>query len=333
MRFSLQKADPRSILEGREILVALAFTGVWLAVFLGYGAGFFGLLGGLSEPRDAVFLEVSLYLAVLVMPPALVWVAVALLRRSFAVQDEARRLEEQARSGARRATEPVAQPRVKDNRIEGVQEQMRALKARVEQLEAALVELAQAQHQPEPAAQEPEQTPLGQTAFAFGEGNVPSNTTGLDWADLLKALDFPRDANDADGFRALRAAKRDPQASQMLRAAEDVMNLLAKESIYMDDFRPAHASAREWREFAGGTRGAAVAAVGGIEDVEALDRIAARKAQDQIFRDVCLHFLRRYDTMLRGFAAGASDAQMLQLADTRTGRAFMLLARAAHMFD
>lgn len=335
MNFNLQNVNPRSALEGRETLIAAVFTALWVLVFIGYGAGFFGLLGGLSQPRDAAFLEVTFFLMVLLLPPALVWMGAALLRRSFAVQDEARRLEEHARSAVRPGDNQISQPRIKDNRIDGVQEQVRELKARIEQLEAALVEVANAQtaHQPAPAAVEQQPTPRGQTAFAFGQGNAPTSVTGLDWDDLLRALDFPRDASDTEGFRALRAAKRDSQASQLLRAAEDVMNLLAKEGIYMDDFRPAHATAREWREFANGTRGPEVAAIGGIESEEAMERIQHRKAEDQIFRDICLHFLRRFDTTLRAFAAGATDAQMLQLADTRTGRAFMILARAARMFD
>jgi hypothetical protein len=154
----------------------------------------------------------------------------------------------------------------------------------------------------------------------------------MDWSDMLRALNFPRDEKDAEGFRALRLAKRDEGTGQLLRAAEDILNLLAQEGIYMDDLRPEIAPAYDWRMFAEGTRGSDVSSVGGILAPEAMERIEARKESDQIFRDTSLHFLRRFDIMLKSFTEGASDAEIQLLADTRTGRAFMLLGRAAGMF-
>ena len=165
------------------------------------------------------------------------------------------------------------------------------------------------------------------------EENVPDpSDRPIDWSDLLRALDFPRDENDAAGFRALRLAKRDDDTGQLLRAAEDILNLLAQEGIYMDDLRPEIAPAYDWRMFAKGTRGSDVSAVGGIIAPEAMERIKAREGNDQIFRDSALYFLRRFDIMLKNFTQGASDAQVQLLADTRSGRAFMLLGRAAGMF-
>ncbi|MHA1128557.1 MAG: hypothetical protein ACTSRN_06370, partial [Alphaproteobacteria bacterium] len=91
-------------------------------------------------------------------------------------------------------------------------------------------------------------------------------------------------------------------------------------------------SAREWRMFAEGTRGEEVAAVGGIDAPEAMERIATRNSSDQIFRDAALYFIRRFDIMLRSFTSRAQDAEIQLLADTRTGRAFMLLGKSAGMF-
>lgn len=48
---------------------------------------------------------------------------------------------------------------------------------------------------------------------------------------------------------------------------------------------------------------------------------------DPIFRDTALYFQRRYDVVLTEFGTEAVDAQLLELANTRSGRAFTLLAR------
>ena len=54
---------------------------------------------------------------------------------------------------------------------------------------------------------------------------------------------------------------------------------------------------------------------------------------DSIFRDSALFFQRRFDGVLAEFAAEASDAELDELAGTRSGRAFMLLARLSGSLD
>ena len=325
-----EKVNPRSFLEGREVIIASVLSVLWLILLAGYGAGYFGLLGDLAEPRDAAFLEVIFFLLVLVLPISLVWLGSALIRRSFQIQDEARRLERHVHElQAGGGQKGVSQPRIKDNRVETLQGKVIELSAKMKQMETSLTSVSQMQAAIQ--AQTPVQLaqPEVQSKLPFENVTTEEN---LDWPDLIRALNFPRDEKDAEGFRALRLAKKNEEAGQLLRAAEDILNLLAQEGIYMDDMKPNISSAREWRLFAQGTRGEDVAAVGGIDAPEAMERIAARNSSDQIFRDSSLYFIRRFDIMLRSFTGGAQDAEIQLLADTRTGRAFMLLGKSAGMF-
>ena len=54
---------------------------------------------------------------------------------------------------------------------------------------------------------------------------------------------------------------------------------------------------------------------------------------DSIFRDTALFFQRRFDAVLADFAAEAGDAELAEIAGTRSGRAFMLLARLSGTLD
>ncbi|MCG3269413.1 hypothetical protein [Yoonia sp. I 8.24] len=176
---------------------------------------------------------------------------------------------------------------------------------------------------PEPA---PEPKPTAVSVAA-------APTSSLDPIDLIRALNFPNTEDDAEGFAALRAALRDPQARQLVQASQDVLTLLSQDGIYMDDLEVAPASAELWRKFAAGTRGAAIAGLGGVADPEALAAVMHRKKDDTIFRDSMLHFLRYFDKMLAQFAPEISDDALLILAETRSARAFMLLGRAVGTFD
>ena len=152
-------------------------------------------------------------------------------------------------------------------------------------------------------------------------------------SDFVRALDFPEDADDVEGFAALRRALADPQAHRLVQASQDVLTLLSQNGIYMDDLAAEPAPPALWRRFAGGVRGAGAAGLAGVDEASALELASTRMARDTVFRDVAHHFLRQFDLGLQRFVVHASDEEIAALARTRTARAFMLIARAAGTFD
>ncbi len=128
-------------------------------------------------------------------------------------------------------------------------------------------------------------------------------------------------------------ALKDRKVAQLIQASQDVLTLLSQDGIYMDDLRPDMARPEIWRQFAQGTRGRAVAPLGGIRDRSSLALTSGRMKQDPIFRDAAHHFLRKFDHTIAEFEPQASDADISALSDTRTARAFLLLGRVTGTFD
>ncbi|MBP7001566.1 hypothetical protein [Amaricoccus sp.] len=155
----------------------------------------------------------------------------------------------------------------------------------------------------------------------------------LGWGEMMQAFDFPRDPSDEEGFRALRRALQRRSLAQMLQAAEDLLTYLSQEGVYMDDLAMDPADPAAWRRFAAGGRGAPLDPLGGIRDESALEAARGLMKQDAVFRDAALFFLRRFDAVLGEIVADADDDAIAQLADTRSGRAFQLMARATGAFD
>lgn len=149
---------------------------------------------------------------------------------------------------------------------------------------------------------------------------------------LILALNFPDGPDDTAAIAALRAALKDSEYSRVIRAAQDVVTLLAAQSVYMDDLPPDPAPPAIWRRLGEGARGSAVAAIGGIHDEIALDVAAALLRGDEIFRDAAHHFLRHFDGLLGRIVPQLDDEQIARLADSRSARAFMLLGRVAGIF-
>ena len=152
-------------------------------------------------------------------------------------------------------------------------------------------------------------------------------------ADVLRALHFPDSPDDAEGFRALRLALTDHGLAKLIRAAQDVLNLLAEDGIFVDALTADHPKPELWRKFAAGERGGIIAGLGGVRDRSSLALTAARMRGDDVFRDAAHHFLRSFDKAMVTLEPRASDSDLTALSDTRTARAFMLFGRVTGIFD
>ena len=151
--------------------------------------------------------------------------------------------------------------------------------------------------------------------------------------DFIRALNFPENADDEDGFAALRRGLQNRETELFIQAAQDVLTLLSQDGIYMDDLRPEVARPETWRRFSLGERGRKVSNLGGIRDRSSLALTSGRMKQDSIFRDTAHHFLKTFDKEFGRFEKSATDEEISAFAETRTARAFMLIGRVAGTFD
>ncbi len=313
-----------SSIEGREPFFATVFSVLWVLGLAAYGAGYFGLFGDGVEPQGPVSLEIMIFTFAAILPIALVWIGVLLLRRVAEVQRDARDLAAMLkRFQAGPTGNPAARVTPATRGGAETNTKLATLSSQMQQVEKALVAILATQ-----ATTIDEQ---GETPTDAPQATLEPEDS-MNWDELLHALNFPTDEKDKDGFRALRIAMGHSTTSQCLRAAEDIMNLMSQDGIYTDDLSPEIAPAALWRRFADGTRGEEVSAVGGIHDPTAVSKVRSRMRSDPIFRDAALHFQRQFDNTLREFCAHGTDAQIEKLANTRTGRTFMLLGRVSGMF-
>ncbi|MFS4582026.1 hypothetical protein [Phaeobacter sp. C3_T13_0] len=278
--------------------------------------------------------DILLRVVAVLLPVLLIWVGAVALRSAQIMRDESQRLHA-AIDGIRNAyimhaqqAASVAEP--------SVTRKLDEIAAATRKTETALATFQTSRRdRPMPGVA----APATNSGEAADQGLLALGTPAEDLAtplpspQLIRALNFPETAEDEEGFAALRQALQDRKAAQVIQAAQDVLTLLSQDGIYMDDLRPDMARPETWRQFAQGTRGRAVAALGGVRDRSSLALTSARMKQDPIFRDAAHHFLRRFDQMLAEFEEEATDSDISSLGETRTARAFMLLGRVAGTFD
>ncbi len=325
------RPEPEAAIAAGDI-VAAGVSLVWLALV----GGFFLFAGdseGSGGPLGTIMVLVAIFL-----PVALIWIAAITLRTARAMRSESQRL--QAAIDAMRHAY-VSQSQAGLTRP-SVEKRLEEIAAAARQAESAIVTFTSrrdgeavqpsADHKAALAAPKPALAGDEQPALALGTpAEVLTNPVSV--ADFIRAMNFPDNANDKEGFRALRRALDDHGLAKLIRAAQDALTLLSQDGIYMDDLRPDRARPEVWRRFAQGERGRTIAALGGVRDRSSLALTAGRMRQDTIFRDAAHHFLRQFDKTFTEFEKNASDQDIAALAETRTARAFMLLGRVTGIFD
>lgn len=305
-------------ITGIEI-AAIVLSAVWLVVSV-----LFLVLPGPQQGGGFIVTFLAVF-----MPVAMIWVAAMAMRASRIMREESARL--QTAIDAIRNAYVSQQQRAASSYEPGMGRKLDEIAATAKKTESALATFSTNRAEPSRTSA-PTHVRGDQTSLELGT-TAEDITPPLPTEIFIRALNFPETQTDTEGFDALRLALKDRKAAQIVQAAEDVLTLLSQEGIYMDDLRPDMARPEIWRQFAQGERGRSVAALGGIRDRSSLALTAARMKQDPIFRDAAHHFLRRFDHMIVDFEPEASDAELTDLGETRTARAFMLLGRVAGTFD
>ncbi|WP_300059700.1 hypothetical protein [uncultured Roseobacter sp.] len=309
-------------------IIALAVSGLWLLAsaifFLVMPAGTDGI-GGLR----AVMIILAIF-----MPVGMIWVAAVVARSSRVMREESERLQA-AIDTIRHAYIAQNQSGVLGPEPASVARKLDEIAAAARKTESALATFASRREQESAAPAQaiaPDPATEDQPTLALGT-QAADMAPPLAVDDFIRALNFPENAEDQQGFAALRRALKDRSTAQLIQAAQDVLTLLSQDGIYMDDLRPDRARPEVWRQFGQGARGRPIASLGGVRDRSSLALTSGRMKQDPIFRDAAHHFLRRFDQTFAEFEPAASDGDISALAETRTARAFMLLGRVAGTFD
>jgi len=315
-------------------VIAAALTLCWL----GLVAAFFLMTDRSDGGGNAIGLTMTL--VAICLPVAMIWVAAVTARTAREMRAEAQRLQG-AIDAMRSAWMQQAQTTALGMKP-SVEKKLDEIAAAQRQTETAIATFTSrrdtAASQPsadrKAALAAPKAAATGEDQPGLALGTPAEDMRApVSVADFIQALNFPDSPEDRDGFRALRRALEDRTMAKLIRAAQDVLTLLAQDGIYMDDLKPDRAKPEVWRRFAAGERGKGIAALGGVRDRSSLALTAGRMRQDTIFRDAAHHFLRQFDRTFQEFEKNSADQEVAEFAETRTARAFMLLGRVTGTFD
>lgn len=309
-------------------MIAIILSVIWLGL-----CALFFLVIDTDMMEDGASVDFMLIMLTIFLPVAMIWVAATAARASKVMREESQRLQV-AIDAIRNAyvTQNQGNHAMPEPFVAKKLEEIATAQRKTEMALSSFAVRAASEPPPKPIAVAEAPEPDDQVALPLG---TPAEDLQppLDTDDFIRALNFPETAEDRDGFAALRRALKDRQTAQLIQASQDILTLMSHDGIYMDDLRPDLARPEVWRKFAKGERGRSVAGLGGIRDRSSLALSAARMKSDPIFRDAAHHFLRLFDKMISAFADNATDAQLTELSNTRTSRAFMLLGRVTGTFD
>lgn len=293
----------------RPVLIGAVISVLWLLLVVA-----FWLFGPEGSPRSG--LERLLTAVGILLPLGLIWLAVGMAQTIAALRDQADILRRAAQG--RTAIPP---------------ETTRAAMAGANAPTAAQPQAAAPASMPArgavKAALRPQPRDTRQSAMPL---DPPEPTVQVTPDQLVAALNFPDGPEDHTAITALRAALKDPEQARLIRAAQDVITLLADRGVYMDYLDSMPADPALWRRFAAGERGGDITGLNVAHDETTLETVSRMRREDDVFRDAIHHFLRHFDRMLTATTPRLEDGQIAALTDTRSGRAFGLLGQVVGIF-
>lgn len=145
---------------------------------------------------------------------------------------------------------------------------------------------------------------------------------------LIRALNFPNDEHDTIGFEIMRRAFGDRSVQSVMAASHNILTMLSQDGIYVDDLPPSRIPAEAWRGIARRERSEVIESFEVTRDPAMLAVIKDRLHDDIEFRDGGQHLVVHFQQLLVTFEAQLTDTNFLELGETRTARAFLLLSEA-----
>jgi len=149
----------------------------------------------------------------------------------------------------------------------------------------------------------------------------------IDWHKFTRAANFPESEEDIETLDALYDVLTDPEAASLLQCAEDTLASLADIDLYMEDFTPRLVPVTVWQGHLDGSGGEAI---DGVDAPVEQSRIRAKLKGDKGFEHLCAKFMDRYEDMGRRLMNETDEKKLIvDLSNTRTGRAYLMIAEAA----
>lgn len=331
----MEKRHHRTTNNGKSaLIIGCILTALWV---IGIIVAFYALPNLAKELKYDNSMT-ALVLIAMIIPIALIWTAVLLSRSMARMMSQTVVLQKSVERMRQTLDIQIAeQSETRDRWIQSQLAQITELTKQTDDRVSALAEktfddrnIPSAELRNIPALNyKKDNSDDSQSHLAFPTNDAE---TTIIIPEFIKALNFPDNANDTEGFRVLRDAFNDPKLAKVLQSSQDILTMLSQDGIYMDDLRIETPAASAWRSFIEGKRGIDVSALGMVRDRTALSLSKTRLKNDIAFKETAHHFLTQFIDILENFGKNANDAELAELGKTRSAVAFMLLGRVSDIF-
>lgn len=294
------------------VLVASILTVIWVCIF-----GFVNFVDSPTTPSPLSPGTLTLII-LLVVPAALIWLAVASVATSIQTDNRLWKLESDVRniraqlSNGQKIRDQGKQPEWFGDPASAIQA---GAESSVQPSEGQLT--VEEGGDPQSDGESPEDdTPPEQ-----GE-EVISNSI------LIRALNFAEDDQDVMGIAAVETAARIPEVADLLNSSMRVLELFADIGITVDQVSTQLSNPDDWRNAALDGSGRPFTGLYQILDPRFANAVRRARQGNPELADASRDLRERAIALLGKFAQDADDNEIIGLLNTRTYRSFILLDHA-----
>lgn len=168
----------------------------------------------------------------------------------------------------------------------------------------------------------------------FGDVSVTPKTKttlvenfNIDFPTLLKALNLPEHDDDVEGYKAFKIATKNELLNNVLTQSHAILHRFAEISIYMDNLITDVGPFTEWSQFAESKSTEPNPNLGGAGTQKNVAEITNWLSEDREIYNNAIEFYQKACELLFIIIPTINEMDIVDLANTRTMRAFLLLGR------
>jgi hypothetical protein len=146
------------------------------------------------------------------------------------------------------------------------------------------------------------------------------------WISFISAADFPQDDDDPQGFACVQDTLQDAFGVKFLNSAEDTLALLAEKDLFMEDYEPEVPGLEDWKKLP-------LTLTFDKNCLTAARKISVAMRDNQETSEVFTKFSFVFEEAAERILKETNGREILGLADTRAGRAYLLITRGKQILE
>ncbi len=162
---------------------------------------------------------------------------------------------------------------------------------------------------------------------------TPSEPEDIKLRDIAHVLNFADQDQKGDWAKAFSKIAADGEYLELIRMAEDLLEIFEQDDIYVEDIDLKLTNAQRWIDWVNGDESADLSDIAQIDDIRIVALSRSRINAEEELLDRSTQYQKQFLTSFNNLIASASEDDVLRFIQSRGGKLFLVLGENSGLFE